>query len=253
MQSVSLDLIAFLFLIAIFAGGVDAIAGGGGLLTLPSLLLVGLPPIEALGTSKFQSLFGTGSASFRFWQKGFLSLKKIWALGLLCFVTSILGVICATNIPTHYLNYAIPVILILIALYFLFHKDLASNKTPTIPHAPLYLALLIPFIGFYDGIFGPGAGTFYTMGFVLLGGLSLLNATANVKFCNFTSNVGGFLAFALFATIHWQIGLVMAAGQFIGARIGASLAIRNGTRLIRPLVVIITLMMAAKIIIEANT
>lgn len=247
MEDISLWMIAALVGVAFFAGAIDAIAGGGGLLVLPALLLAGLGPLEALGTNKMQGLFGTGSATVTFVQKGHLDLKSEWPYALLCFLGSVMGAAIATYVPKDLLRMIMPIVLVVIALYFLFQRKLGEEDRAS-KISPFLLGFaVLPMVGFYDGIFGPGAGSFYMLALVSLGGFSLLRATARTKLMNFASNVGGFVAFAIVGAVVWPLGLAMAFGQIIGGRIGANMAIKNGAKIIRPLLVVMCLAMAARL------
>lgn len=237
-----------LFLVAILAGGIDAIAGGGGLLVLPALLSAGIPPLTALGTNKFQGLFGTGSASFAFWQQGHLDLRKWGPIAIIAGLASVLGAYAASILPVSFLSVIVPICLIALAIYFFFQPRLRGLKNWVLPTAVVSF-VCIPLVGFYDGIFGPGAGSFYMAVFVGLAGASAIAATAQTKLLNFASNIGGFVLFAAIGAIAWKIGLVMALGQLIGGRIGARLAIQNGERIIRPLLVIMCLAMAMRLLL----
>ncbi|MEM0978034.1 MAG: TSUP family transporter [Pseudomonadota bacterium] len=239
-----------LFAVAVLAGGIDAIAGGGGLIVLPALLLAGVPPVTALGTNKFQGLFGTGSATFAFWQKGLIDLRSWGWTAIACGLASVIGAAVATRLPTDLLTLLMPIVLIGLAAYFLFKPDFDLAR-PSLVHPLIVACLVAPAIGFYDGIFGPGAGSLYVAAFVGLGGASLLAATVQTKLMNFASNVGGFIFFALSGAIFWKLGLIMAIGQIIGGRLGALLAIENGARLIRPLLVGISTVMALRLLWEA--
>lgn len=242
-------LLLILFGVAFFAGTIDAIAGGGGLIVMPVLLLAGVPPLQALGTNKFQGLFGTGSASFTFFRKGYIDLKRDWLVALGCFSASVAGAMVASLIPSDWLALAMPVVLIGIALYFALKPDLDHmNRIAKV--TPLVMgAVIIPLTGFYDGVFGPGTGSLMMLALVAFGGLSVLQATARTKLFNFASNLGGFLGFAVLGAVLWKIGLVMALGQIIGGTLGAQLAARLGARLIRPLLVTICILMALKLVV----
>ena len=216
---------------------------------MPSLLLAGVPPLTALGTNKFQGLFGSGSACFKFWQANHLNFNHYKYSAVLCLVASILGASVASYIPQHFLSFFVPFALLCVALFFIFQPHF--NKAQNIGISPLIVSYLcIPFIGFYDGIFGPGAGSFYMMILIGLGGFTFLKATAYTKFVNFSSNMGGFILFASINAIDWKIGGFMAVGQFLGARIGAGLALQKGEKLIRPLLIFMTCGMSLKLIFD---
>jgi uncharacterized protein len=238
----------FLALAAFAAGFVDSIAGGGGLLALPSLLLAGLDPVAALATNKLQGTFGTASATFTFWRKGRLNPRDHVSEIILVFIGASLGVLSIAYAPTQFLNAGMPVLLIAIAVYF----ALSPLLTDDAPHPRLKPASFTfgfaPVIGFYDGIFGPGTGSFFMVALVSLFGVGIIDATGRTKLLNFTSNIASLLMFAFGGKIVWSIGLVMGCAQFAGAQIGARLAIRNGATIISPLLVIVCIAMAARLL-----
>lgn len=231
------------------AGFVDAIAGGGGLIALPALLAAGVPPISALGTNKLQSIIGTGAAATTYWRRGFVSLKAL-RLAIPCTIAAAFcGALVVKQIDTSLLKLVVPVALIGIALYFLFAPRLTDKDS----HARLDWSIFVPLmgalIGFYDGIFGPGTGSFLTMGFVALFGLGVTRAAGNTKILNFASNLGALLLFIPSGNVLWQVAAIMAIGQLIGGYLGALTGIRFGARLIRPLVVVISIILAARLLI----
>ncbi|KAB7614353.1 TSUP family transporter [Amylibacter sp. SFDW26] len=250
MEDPSLWIYAALIAVAFVAGAIDAIAGGGGLLVLPALLLAGIPPLEALATNKIQGLFGTGSATLTFARKGLLDLKTEFPYAIACFIGSVIGAILATRLPTEFLRMMMPIVLIAIAIYFLFQKNLSDEDRKSYVSPFLMGFMVLPMVGFYDGIFGPGAGSFYMLALVSLGGFGILKATARTKFMNFASNVGGAVSFAIAGAVIWPIGLAMAFGQVLGANIGAKLAINNGAKLIRPLLVVMCIALAIKLLVQ---
>src|SRR5688572_17702110 len=164
-----------------FAGFVDAIAGGGGLIAIPVLLSVGLPPVAAFATTKVQSATGTVIAAATYWRGGFVELRALWPTMLLAFLGSFAGAFAVKQIDTGILRQLAPVALILISLYFTFAPRLTDAES----NARLRFALFAPVmgmtIGFYDGLFGPGTGSFLTMGFVALFGFGVTRAAGNTK------------------------------------------------------------------------
>jgi uncharacterized membrane protein YfcA len=239
-----------LALAALVAGFVDSIAGGGGLLALPSLLLAGLDPVSALATNKLQGSFGTASATYAYWRNGHLNIRKQWPAVLTTFLAACLGVAAIKYAPTKLLSAALPVLLIVIAIYFALSPKLTNeNKIPRIP-AAVFAFGLAPAIGFYDGIFGPGTGSFFMLSLVTLLGLGVVQASAQTKLLNFTSNIASLLVFAFSGKIIWVIGLTMGIAQFIGAQLGSHLAMKQGAKIIRPLLVIVCCGMAAKLLFD---
>jgi uncharacterized membrane protein YfcA len=247
---VSLDVIATLFVVATLAGALDAIAGGGGLVTLPALLLAGLSPVQALGTSKLQSTFGALSATTAFARRGMIDWKTAWPVAVGAGIAGLCGALCASLLSPQLLRAVVPLLLIAIALYFGFSRALKSEDVaPRMALIP-FACFVAPLVGFYDGIFGPGAGAFYMIAIVTLLGYGVLKATAHTKLANAASNLGGLSLFILKGAVVWPIGLVMAVGAFLGAQIGSRLAVRFGPKLIRPLLVTISCAMAIKLLAD---
>jgi uncharacterized membrane protein YfcA len=250
MFDLAANTIAMLALAAFVAGFVDSIAGGGGLITVPALLLAGFPPVDSLGTNKLQGLFGSGSATIAYAAKGHVDPKKQLPSALLSFAGSACGALAATVVPADVLSAALPIVLVAIALYFAMKPNMNDLDRTQRLSPFLFSVTVTPLIGFYDGLFGPGAGSFFMLAFVALAGYGVLKATAHTKLLNFASNIGGFAVFAAVGVIHWKIGLMMGACQFIGARAGALLAVRTGARLIKPLLVIVCVALAAKLLAD---
>lgn len=247
-MSFSIEILLLLFFIAMFAGTLDAIAGGGGLITIPALLAVGVPPTMALGTNKLQACGGSFSASLYFIRKKTVSLKQIWLLILLTFIGAAGGTIFVQLLDVSQLNALLPFLILVIAGYFLFSKTLNDQDRQQRISYTLFAFTAAVGIGFYDGMFGPATGSFFTLAFVLLLGFNLTKSVAHAKVLNFTSNIASLIFFMLGGAILWKVGLVMMAGQFIGGNIGARLVVTKGKQLIRPLIVIISLIMVAKML-----
>ncbi|WP_430913390.1 TSUP family transporter [Methylobacterium sp. sgz302541] len=241
-------LVAGLFAVATVAGCVDAIAGGGGLITLPALILAGLDPVSAIATNKLQGSAGSTSATIAFARRGLIHWPEAWRIALAAGLASMLGALCVSLTPRSVLDAGVPILLVGIALYFAFARRM-HNEDAAARITPLAFSLSVaPLVGFYDGVFGPGAGAFYMVGFVTLLGLGVVRATAHTKLANAASNLGSLALFAASGHVAWIIGLAMAAGAFLGAQIGSALAVRLGARLIRPLLVTIACAMAIRLL-----
>jgi uncharacterized protein len=235
--------------VGLLAGFVDAVAGGGGMLSVPALLSAGLPPIAALATNKMQSAIGTAMATYTYWRRGFISLRALVPSVFATYGGSMLGALTVKSIDTSLLDIAVPIALIGIAIYFFFAPNLSdSDRSARLPF-PALVPLLGFSIGFYDGVFGPGTGSFFTIGFVLLFGLGITRAAGNTKLLNLVSNSAAITIFLVGGDIVWPAVLAMAGGQIIGGYIGAHAGIRFGARLIRPLVVVISIAMAIKLLL----
>jgi uncharacterized membrane protein YfcA len=244
------DVVAFLFIVAILAGFIDSIAGGGGLLTLPALLLVQVPPLSALATNKLQSSFGTLTSSLTMLYKKAVAWPSIrWAF-LASLLGSALGTILVHFVDAALLTLLIPVVLIAVALYFGLIKQAGQLEKQSLLTPKQYLYGVVPTIGFYDGFFGPGTGSLFTFANVALMGRTLISATANAKCLNFASNSAALLVFISSGHIAWLLGVVMIGGQVIGAVIGSHVVLSHGQRLIRPLIITVCLLMCAKLLWE---
>lgn len=231
------------------AGFVDAIAGGGGLIAIPALLSVGVPPVAALATTKVQSATGTVIAALTYWRRGYVDFRALLPAMAAAFVAALAGAAVVKGINVSLLRDLVPYALIAIALYFLF----APRLTDADSHARLRFSVFVPVmaavVGFYDGIFGPGTGSFLTIGFVALFGLGLTRATGHTKIVNLMSNFGALALFIPAGDVLWPAALAMAAGQVVGGYLGARTGIRFGAKLIRPLVVVVSIALALRLLV----
>ena len=247
-MDLELSTLLVLSLCSIIAGFIDSIAGGGGLLTIPALLSVGIPPAQALATNKLQSSFGSFSASFYFLRRGYIDLKLIRNAILFTFIGSACGTLLVQQIDPSSLKQAIPFMLIGFALYFIFSPHIGDEDRQQRISFFLFSLLVGLVVGFYDGFFGPGTGSFLAISFVALAGFNLAKATAYSKLLNFTSNIASLIFFMLGGKILWQVGLIMGVGQFIGARLGSKMVVSKGSKIIRPLLVVMSLVMSARLL-----
>ncbi len=246
----SWELLLLLFVVAIFAGFIDTLAGGGGLIALPALLIAQVPPLQALATNKLQGSFGTLTSSLVMLSKKIVTWQGIWLAFLASLVGSGLGTIFVHFINTDTLVLLIPLVLISVALYFAFAKQVGSVEKPPRVSQKIYLFGIVPGIGFYDGFFGPGTGSIFTLANVSLMGKTLISATANAKCLNFASNIASLFVFICSGHISWIIGGVMILGQIIGARIGSHVVLNHGQKWIRPLIIVMCILMCIKLLID---
>lgn len=238
---------ALLTLVAFSAGFIDSIAGGGGLITVPAMLSFGIPPLQVLGTNKLQSSLGTSIACWNYARKGLLDWRSHVPTILAVAILAGIGASVVQSLDTQALNLIVPLLLVLVAAYVLFSprmSDLdAHHRVSARGYAPVGGA-----IGFYDGFFGPGTGAFFTTSLVGLRGYGLTRATALTKLLNLTSNVSSVLLFALGGKMLWLLGLCMATGAMAGGWLGSHTAIRFGARVIRPLLVTVSLLLTGRLI-----
>ena len=236
MPSVELTpvLFAFLFTGGLFAGFVDSIAGGGGLISLPVLLTAGLPPQLALGTNKLQGSFGTFSSAFNYIRKGKADLKKSYVGIIFTLIGAMLGAWVIQQLEPSFLKPIIPFLLAAVFVYTLFSRRLGYAPRRAVIPESLFFILFGMGLGFYDGFFGPGAGSFWTAALLIFLGYDMTRAAGSTRIMNFTSNLVALCMFIAGGNVLYSAGLCMAAGQVIGARAGSSLAIRKGAGFIRP-------------------
>jgi uncharacterized membrane protein YfcA len=233
--------------LAVLTGCIDAIAGGGGLLTLPALIYAGLPPHLMLGTNKLQSAMGATVATTRYHRAGLFALRPNLPATAAAFLGAGAGALVIQHFDAKVLRLVVPLLLMGAALY-----TLLSPRMDDAPGKPrLSEGAYLPVaggIGFYDGFFGPGTGQFFAATLVALRGLGLTRATGLTKLLNLASNVASLVVFALGGQVIWLLGICMGAGSMVGAMIGTRLATRYGARLIRPLLVTASLALTGKLV-----
>ncbi|MDO5651635.1 MAG: TSUP family transporter [Moraxella sp.] len=244
----STEIVMTLVGVALVAGFIDAMAGGGGLLTIPALLLTGIPPVTALGTNKLQACAGSFSASLAMVKKGIAHPKTMIPALIFAFIGSALGTIAVQMMPPDTLTKILPFLIGGIGLYTLFMPNLgAVERVPRISDKA-YQRLVVPVIGFYDGYFGPAVGTFFSLSNVVLRGADLVRATGMAKLCNFATNLASLIFFVLGGQVLWKVGLLMMAGQAIGAYFGSQMVVKGGAKFIRPVIVLMCFTMVAKLV-----
>lgn len=248
MFQLSLDLLPMLMTGAFAAGFVDAIAGGGGLITVPALMLAGIPPAQALATNKVQGVFGAATAAISYARRGLVDPRAQLPEAAVAFLAGLAGAALVSWLPTQALRFGLPVLLIGIAAFFALKPGLDDTDRLRRLTPAAFGATVVPAVGFYDGLLGPGTGSFFMLGFVTLAGYGILKATAHTKLLNFASNLGGLTAFALVGQPLWLVGAAMALAQVAGAMLGTRLAMRIGARVIKPLLVATSTALALRLI-----
>jgi len=224
-----------------FAGFVDSIVGGGGLISVPAMLLTNLPPSMALGSNKLSSIFGAGSASITFLRNHMVDFSLVRKL--LPFTV--------VSLPPLYVKPIIIVLLVCVTLFVVFKKDWGEiNRTSAVAGKALYICMAFALgIGVYDGFIGPGTGTFLIMGFIFTG-FDFLHASANAKILNFTSNLASLIVFFYLGHVNIKYGLATGVGQIIGAYLGSHLAIAKGSSLVRVVFLSVTTVMLLKLVYD---
>ena len=245
--SVDLSTLAVLALVAFIAGFIDAVAGGGGLLTIPALLTAGLPPHLALGTNKLCATFGSATASYTFYRRKLFAPRQ-WRNALLATALGAgLGAGVAHWLPSAWLNQLLPAVVFACGLYLLFGKTPAA---PTQVDAPIAQGRQWPqglTLGFYDGVAGPGTGAFWTVSSLMLYPLDLLRASGVARSMNFVSNACALSIFIISGQVAWLLGISMGLALMVGAFLGARTAIKGGSRFIRPVFILVVMALTARL------
>lgn len=250
MVHVSLGWRIGLVVAAFVAGTLDAIGGGGGLITLPALLAAGIPPHFALGTNKGQSIFGTFAALARYAKEGMIDGRRALWMFPIAFVGSAVGARLVLRIAPAVLRPVVLVLLVAVALFLALRRP-PKPRVQAAGTRELVLSCLLAFvIGGYDGFFGPGTGTFLIVGFVGILGVGLARASAEAKVVNGASNLAALATFATSHVVLWSVALPMAAAQIAAGSLGAHLAIKGGDRWVRRVVLLIVSGLVIKIALD---
>lgn len=234
----SIELLLLLFLVAVIAGLLDTLAGGGGLISLPALILSGIPPLAALGTNKLQGCMGTATATFLMLKNKRITWPEIKRLMLSAFIGSALGTLVIQFIDTKILSLVIPIVLLFIALYFLVSPMPKEHQGASALSNKQYKSTVIPAIGIYDGMFGPGTGSFFALAGVSCKGYGLVYSIAMAKPLNFATNIASLFVFIAAGHVVWMLGLLMMLGQMIGAWVGSHFLFKINPSYLRFVIVI---------------
>lgn len=247
MESMSPEIIVFLLIAGFIASFIDSVVGGGGLISLPALMFTGLPPSVVLGTNKLASTMSSLTSTLSFLRSGKIDCRLVAWLFPLSFAGSVLGAYIVKHIPPEFLKPLVVVLLILVAIYTLFKKDWGFESTyqGLTTKTKILISLAVFSLGFYDGFFGPGTGSFFIFSFLLLG-FDFVVAAGNAKVMNFASNIAAVLTFIYLDSVNVQYGLVMGAAMIAGAIVGSRLAIKSGTAYVRPLFIGVTGLLIGK-------
>lgn len=247
MEDWTLSMILILVLCGFLAGFIDSVVGGGGLIAIPALLAAGIPLHLLLGSNKLAGTLCSLTSTASFVRSGKINMKLARTLIPLSVIGAAAGTLTVRQVPSEFLKPMVIVMLIVITLYTLFKKSWGdvstfSAKSSTLRMAGLAAALLI---GFYDGFFGPGTGSFLIFAFLMMG-FEFVTAAGNAKILNFASNVTSLLTFIALGSVSYTYGLMLGIPMVIGAIVGSKLAIRKGAAYIRPLFIAVTVLLIGK-------
>lgn len=244
-------MLVFILFFGFMAAFVDAIVGGGGLISIPALMATGIPPVFALGTNKMASVMGASMSFWTFFKSGKIDRWLIKRLFPLSFIGSALGVVMVRLVPSNILRPLVVVMLIIVLIYSILKKDWGKDSTyHGLTRRMLVLSMLVAFsLGFYDGFFGPGTGSFLLFAFLSLG-FDFLGAAANARALNFASNFAAMIFFVSFGLVDFAYALPMGLAMIAGAWCGAHMALRRGTSFVRPLFIIMTTVLIGKQLLD---
>ncbi|QQE78153.1 TSUP family transporter [Alicyclobacillus sp. SO9] len=247
MHHIALGTIIFLVISGFLASFVDSTVGGGGLISLPALLLTGLPPAVAIGTNKLGGTASALTSTLSFLKSKKVHLHLVKYLIPLSLVGSVGGAELVHYLPTGFLRPMVIVMLIGVTAYTVFKPNvgLASTYSGMTRKVGVIVVSVALIIGFYDGFFGPGTGAFLVFAFIFTG-FDFVEASGNAKVLNFASNIGALVTFAGLRTINYEYGIVMAVSMMAGAVVGSQLAIRKGARYVRPIFIAVTLLLISR-------
>jgi hypothetical protein len=251
-MELGLDTIALLCATAFAAGFVDAIAGGGGLLTIPALLLAGVPPVATVATNKVQGTLSIISALYTYNRSGIVEWRAGVPMAAMSFVVGIGGALSVHILPKDAIAALIPALLIAVALYFGLMSGLGDADRKSRLTRLTFILLIVPPIAFYDGFLGPGAGSFYALALIALQGFGITRTTAMSKLLNGGSNAGSLLLFSIAGSVIWSLGLGMGVCSMLGAQFGSRLAIKQGAKIIRPLIVLTCCALSLRMLLDPS-
>jgi cupin 2 domain-containing protein len=232
-------LYGFLIVMGFLAGFIDAVAGGGGLISLPALTITGLPISLVLGTNKLQSSIGTSVAVYKYYRDGLINFKTV-ARGLIMgFIGASCGALLATQISNQFMRYIVPFLMLGVFVFNWFNKSLGVQAGKARMPEILFFSIFGFILGFYDAFFGPGVGNFWIIAIVFFLGYTFLEASGYAKVLNLKSNLFSLAIFVYFGKVQFVLGLIMACGQFVGGYSGAKMVILKGSKLVRPFFMIV--------------
>jgi uncharacterized protein len=240
-------MLTFIIVAGFLASFIDSVVGGGGLVSLPALLFAGLPPVVALGTNKMAGTMSSLTSTISFLKSGKINFQLVKYLFPLSLIGAILGTFTVRLIPSSFMKPMVIILLIGVTIYTLIKKDWGEiSSYQGVTKKTAILSGIVAFtIGFYDGFFGPGTGSFLIFAFLMLG-FDFVTAAGNAKALNFASNIASLITFMILGAVNYQYGIPMGAAMIAGALVGSRVAIRKGAGYIRPLFIGVTVLLIGK-------
>ena len=250
METLDLNVMAAMAAMGFVAAFIDSVVGGGGLISVPTLMWAGLPMLNVLGTNKVASCMGAAAGFLTYLRGGTIDKRIMRVMFPLAFIGSVIGVLTVRQVPPDFLRPLVVVMLIAIAIYSVAKKNWGADKNVHVTHKNYLLGVALIFgLGFYDGFFGPGTGSFMLFLYLMMG-YGFLGAAANARAANFASNLAGVMVFTACGLVNFSYALPMGCGMILGAHFGAKMAISKGAAYVRPLFIVMTVILIGKQIIE---
>jgi len=234
-------LLVFLLVMGFLAGFIDAIAGGGGLISIPALLLTHMPIALVFGTNKLQSTIGTATATYKYYKNGLINLKTVYRGLIFGFIGAVCGAILVNHASNQFMQYIVPILMIMVFLFNLVNKKLGVEPGHKKMGEISFFSLFGFILGFYDAFFGPGTGNFWIIAIVYFLGYTFIQASGYAKMLNLKSNLFSLIIFLYYGNVNFTYGIIMTIGSILGGYSGANMAILRGSKLIRPLFMLIVL------------
>lgn len=250
LEQLTWGMLIFVVLAAFGAGWIDAVVGGGGLLQLPALLLIpGIAPVQALATNKLASVFGTATSSVTYYRRAKPDIRTALPMAGIALVGSFGGAAVATVLPPAAFKPIIVVALLAVAIFTVFKPEMgAATKLRFAGHKHHIMAGAAGLvIGFYDGMIGPGTGTFLVITLVALMGYDFLQASAKAKIVNLATNIGALLLFIPHGSVLWVLGGILAVANVAGSYLGSRMAVARGTKFIRVVFLVVVVALIGKL------
>ncbi|MBP9742822.1 MAG: TSUP family transporter [Burkholderiales bacterium] len=233
-QSHQFWLMFFLLVMGFLAGFIDAIAGGGGLISIPALMLSGIPMATVLGTNKLQSAVGTSIAVYKYYTDGLIDFLTVYRGLIMGFIGAICGAITVNHVSNQFMQFVVPFLMLGVFLFNVFNKNLGINSGTKRMSETVFFSVFGFVIGFYDAFFGPGTGNFWIIAIVFFLGFTFLNASGYAKVLNLKSNLFALAVFLYYGQVNFTFALIMAVGQIFGGYLGAHMVISKGSKFVRP-------------------
>jgi cupin 2 domain-containing protein len=226
---------------AFLSGFIDAVAGGGGLISVPALIMTGMPLINVFATNKLQSTFGTAFATYKYYKNGLINLDTVWRGLLFGLIGAVIGALSINYIDNSFMQKIVPFLLLFIFIFNLFNKKIGLEPSVNKINEIKFFAIFGFILGFYDAFFGPATGNFWIIAIVYLLGYTYLQASGYAKMLNLKSNLFALIIFLILGKVNFHYGLIMLFGSVVGGNIGARFVIRYGSAFIRPFFLIVVM------------